>query len=545
MSVSNTVDALTYTTPIPAGNIYVGPGQFLGEYSSLNLVGKSDRETKVTYEFSGDNVNWDAAMTKTLEPFSNTNTSVVIVAKYCRIVIENLDLTDQTFLRVYTYGSDDNSAINALIQKIGSLNAVLDVGNAPVSKWGDVPAADVIPVRCYSFDSGLSTLITQGITSGYRDLRVKSHTGTGTSAQVDFTNGILLSNGNEPDEATVVETDKERIHMGCAMVARFTARFNVVQDSTLGIQIAAGIASPGGGARYGFGFFSTNNNTINPQQIQIVILDPQVGVIVLRKSEWNGDRADGTALLPPLNFLSNQEFEISYTYAGNIVFRISNPSTGYYVTVHTFRKLNDSQNAGVPGGNYFGMRMNVTIVPGSVVGPGVRSGVEVMSYSLTSMGKRALHRDPFSTSGSVSGEGPGIVDVLNLRNSTDLLLTTFPGCFPRLKIKSLNVVDTSGHTTPLQIFVYKNPVFLIPGVWTQPDPNSNAERSSGNGYVVPPSPALYNWTIPSDGTLNYTFDPPIHMDSSDDVATQGDVISFAVLGPGNTGAIFSILWELA
>lgn len=54
------------------------------------------------------------------------------------------------------------------------------------------------------------------------------------------------------------------------------------------------------------------------------------------QTSWSDDQADGTKDLPSLDFTKGNVFEIQYQWLGygEIFFRVENPSTGRYVTVH-------------------------------------------------------------------------------------------------------------------------------------------------------------------------------------------------------------------
>ena len=91
------------TNPLASGEIYTGEWEDIELYDSLILAVKTDRDGKAIIQFSPDAENVDSSLTR----YYNTDQKepphrFTITRRYGRILFENTDTGDQSYLRLQT-----------------------------------------------------------------------------------------------------------------------------------------------------------------------------------------------------------------------------------------------------------------------------------------------------------------------------------------------------------------------------------------------------------------------------------------------------------
>lgn len=374
MSVSDIIKTLSYTTPLTAGSSYTTEKFIGGQYSSLSISFNSDQDTDVLAQFSPDGINWDISIAKSFSAGVGSYENLVVLSKWMRLVITNNSLIDQTYLRVYTYGAIDNTSLNALIQKVGNVNPEIDVGNLPLTAFGDLSVSDTTHHESYVFNAGNTSIPSDNdIQSFNSDLQAGDILGS-VVPRIDFADRCInLKMNGDLNNVNYIQGCTTKYNAGCGVTFRFTGKWSL-SDSDLGATLLVGTGYINNGVRsdfYGFGWSAPGAPcTYDNWGINYVIPG---GSGFIPRTSFNVDKADGTGLLPALDTSKINVFQIKQTYLGGgpIKFYIMNPD-GDWVLVHVL-KFPNSRTSSSARDPSFGFAVFGFIPPGSTITSGVDS----------------------------------------------------------------------------------------------------------------------------------------------------------------------------
>jgi hypothetical protein len=353
---SDNVALLSYTSNILAGVTITTEKVILGQYISVNALPKSDREISVVFQFSGDGANWDYSITNNIPTGSNLVLSTPVVAKWLRLQITNLDLTDTTSLRVYVYGAPSNSAISATIGKVGNEFPFLNVANTYRGPYGEVLAGAPKSKRSYIFTKGTTgSLDTSSWVLPYPGFFTFGHIG----ATLEFSNGDMSINGLTPapgnGPVAFLCGPAVTVAAGAGMSCRFTAYYTQGLKNPSFPGAATELVGMGNGTFptgemdnfVGFGYGDGSLPADDLNSFGVVVIRDRVKTFVPRTS-WNTDKSDGNNIMPALDFSKYQCYEVQMQFASGVMnFNILNPNTGLFLTVHQWRFSNNTNETSI------------------------------------------------------------------------------------------------------------------------------------------------------------------------------------------------------
>lgn len=116
---SDLIPDLQLDSPLDAGDQYTSHKHIAAHYSGLVVNVFTDTAVDITLAFSGDGINWDVQVIKSLPlstwtpPIPTDNfLNTAILCKWVRLTVKNTDVSDQTLLRVRTYGTPTFTGIS-------------------------------------------------------------------------------------------------------------------------------------------------------------------------------------------------------------------------------------------------------------------------------------------------------------------------------------------------------------------------------------------------------------------------------------------------
>ena len=144
---SDNIATLSTNIPLTPLDSWTSEKVIAGQYSSLVISIKTDQNASLEVQFSGDGLNWDIIDTYPIVANTPVYETIIILQKWIRLVLNNLG-ADMSYLRVYTYGSVQNTNTNAiLVSDIGNKLGNLNIGNFPIDTNGDLSTVGLIPVK--------------------------------------------------------------------------------------------------------------------------------------------------------------------------------------------------------------------------------------------------------------------------------------------------------------------------------------------------------------------------------------------------------------
>lgn len=354
--IGDTIDLLSTTTPLTAGSTWTSSGVVLGTYNSLVVMVKTDIDSTLYVDWSGDNgLNWDASDQHAIVDTVTKRIVITTQQKMIRLRLIN-GAVNQTYLRLFTYGVvTNNSSLVSLVSSI-------DISNLISGLTGrQTQVTQLTPITQYNFGVGqinAGTCNNNPSLTIYSDLN--ANCGAITSPTVGLAGADTLMGGYlflEPSVTdTAVGTVYGRSHSlraGETLIGRFVSSFNV-SDSTGG-SLLVGLIPPQDNTRgsaslstyYGmaFGWFvsapKTNDN------FGIVFGNS----VFVNRLNFNGDKCDGNSTLPELDFTNPAKpnmFQVEISSGGNLRFSIMNPSDNKFVLVHQVTNLHTQLSNPVP-----------------------------------------------------------------------------------------------------------------------------------------------------------------------------------------------------
>lgn len=519
--LSNVVELLSTTDNLASLATYTSNRVLMQEYASIIISVYADQDLVVLVQFSNDSVNWDISVSKNFPASTAGSETLVISGKWCRISVTNLGLSATTALRIYTYASVDNTALNALIQKVGNVSPEISVDNLPTATYGDVMVSKSSAVRSYMMSTGTGGVArNQSWVLPYADIVTNA---TNLSPLLTVAGGLVSLTNVIPGEEVYLSTGGYRCKAGRGIMAQYAAMF---------VQGLKNVGGPGAATEYiGCGNGDVSTMAIN-DFVGFGYGDPSLpsdelgsfGVVYIargvrtfyQRSSWNLDRADGTGVLPLINWATVNTFRVQFQYCGDATLYILNPNTGLFVAVHQIRTAGSLIESNV-GSPTLGLLMYLTFEAGSVPAT-IEDTVSVASYTLFE--EPELHQGGAYEHGSISTTVAGITAetaILSIRCTQ-----TYYGAanLEALVADRLSVASTTG-TKPCVVRLYRNATLAGP-VWTYPYANYIPVETDTTGTLGAPGAktfCLHSLCIAADNDVQIDF---------------GDTHNRVLLYPGDT-----------
>lgn len=344
---SDIIKELSYNVPLLASTNFTTEKIIAGQFSSITLSMAADQDSTALIQFSNDGANWDINVSKNFTGGSSSFENVVILGKWMRITYSNNSITNMTYFRGFVYGSVMNTSLNALIQKIGNVSPEVSVDNIPQSAFGEIVDSGVEPLKQYCFNQG-TTGGAQASTwqSFYGDLKSYSNS---VSMTIRFEGGMVKIRD-------VFVNEKGMFKGGFMPICH--EKNPIVRFSGLFVQGARNVAGPGAMTEYlgifngdvtagtidnayAFGYGDPTLSESSRDSFGIIYFNKGFRTFIPRTS-WNGDKANGTGILPDMDWekLNIYQIEPQHIGGGNVIFKIMNPGTSNFVIVHTIRFAN-------------------------------------------------------------------------------------------------------------------------------------------------------------------------------------------------------------
>jgi len=230
------------TTPLNAGATYTGTSE-LNRGGDIIASCKTDQAGKLYFEFSNDNTNWDSFPPSGFDVAAGIHEfhNAVKAVRYFRVKFTNTSVSNQTYLRLYTYFgqykqlnaplnssvSDDADSIITRSVLMGQTDGG-DFQFVPVTPEGHLEVAIHDPLNPFgsvhteSLSPIFQTDAVYGINSGQIQPTVTSGSGTASGDNNLFT----VSTGTTIySQAVILGRKRLRYRAGQGVVGRFTALY--------------------------------------------------------------------------------------------------------------------------------------------------------------------------------------------------------------------------------------------------------------------------------------------------------------------------------
>ncbi len=185
------------------------------------------------------------------------------------------------------------------------------------------------------------------------------------------------------------------------------------------------------------------------------------------RSQWNGDRGDGTGSLPLMDFSKMQVYKILYQYLGfGIVrFYIEHPSTGEFVLLHSINRVNQFESPS----NLKDPSLSFLIYRDTTIGlanpTGSADAIGCSSFNMSLEGDIVQSNDRICIEGSKSILAGIETVILNIRNDP-----TFYGTQNRRRLHFDYFSIAVDSTKSVVVRIYRNCTLSGPS-WTTPNSN--------------------------------------------------------------------------
>lgn len=530
---SDIIKELSYNVPLAAATNFVTEKIIAGQFSSITLSMAADQDSRALIQFSNDGANWDINVSKTFAGGVSGFENVVILGKWIRVTYFNDSIQNMTYFRGYIYGSVMNTSLNALIRKIGNVSPEVSVDNIPTNAFGDLKESRLVPLNQYCFNNGTSGL-AQASTwqSYYGDLKSYSNS---ASTEIQYNSGMVKIRTITPGDIAMFKgafipicDEKNPIARFSGLFVQETKNITGLGSMTEYLGIFNGDVSAGTiDNAYAFGYGDPTLQWDSPDNFGVIHYNRGVRTFIPRNA-WNGDKANGTGLLPSINWatLNIYQIEPQHVGGGNVIFKIMNPTTSEFVVVHTMRLGNLNTVTEVSHRNmgfFMYMEAEAGVIPVTTF-----DSVGCDNFAIWGQSSARYHNDRFSVVNLKTVSA--ITNIISLRNP--LTVGGLPN-YESIKIDLLTIA--SDGTKSGDACIFKNSDLGAP-VWASPYPTRTIIESDTVG--------VHNGL--GTGDLLYALgfakvsDVIIDLNAHDIIMQPGDYIVFTGRSPSNTDITISV-----
>lgn len=481
-------------TPLNAGATFTGTGE-QNNFPDAFVSCKTDQAGKLYFDFSNDNSNWDTFPPTGFDVAAGVHEAHKAMkgGRYFRVRFVNTSVSNQTYLRLYSYfgsfeqlnspltftpssDSDATTVKSVLIGQTdggdftfvgtdpqGSLNVSI---NDRASPFGELIVANLSPVIQADFVYGInSNLFTSTLTG--------SGTATSTSQM-----GIASTTANASSSSLIQTTRRAKYRSGEGILSRFTAQFTTGaanSTQTAGMRNAAidGWFIGYNGTSFGICY---RRNSIDTWVAQ---------------ADFNGDKLDGTGssgiTLDPTKI---NIFQLSVGYLGvrGCVFQVLNPDTKSWATFHEYSFVNTTadQTQSVNPTMTFGIQATNTTNATNIV-------VKVGSVGVFIIGARERIGSTYGLNNNKSISTTE-TNILTIRNNTTLNGFTNQA---QIRVRSLSVA-TAG-SVPVVFKLTKNATLGGTPSYTDVDATNSCASRDIAGTTVTGGNTQFNTVVGSNG----------------------------------------------
>jgi len=270
LSISN-----NSTTPLNTGITFTGTSE-LNNTPDVQVSCKTDQNGILYFDFSNDNVNWDTfpvsgfPVTAGIHEFHNA----VKGPRYFRVRFTNSSLSNQTYLRLYTYYGTFRQLNSPLLRTINSDDDATTVRSILLGetdggqfKYVPVDTNGHLEVALHSPRLPFGSIHTESLTPifqadavyGINDGQFQPTTTSGSGTVTDTDNLFSVQTGTTIySQAVLLGQKRLRYRAGQGVVGRFTALYTAPAANSYAI---AGFGTASDGVYFGYGDTNDLTNT--------------------------------------------------------------------------------------------------------------------------------------------------------------------------------------------------------------------------------------------------------------------------------------------
>lgn len=376
-TIGDIITQLSTSTPLSSfgstGDTWTSQSIVMAEYNSISLIFFSDKNSRITINWSADGVHWDFIKTYVLEANTQDQISMITYSKWCYITIQNLAGSAQTILRSNVYATVSNNAVTSNIQG-DTANVLPEFSVKNSFDYNNFQSQHVeswSPQFCYNF-AGLTGGLTGAspigdFYAGYDSLQFSTSSSTGLGDNYWYFDGSSIMLGqpalDQNFQTMVRDTKFLKLYSGIGNRIVFTASFLRVNAPNVGgvsgtadLLVGAGYASNFDGTGVTnpildglfFGYEGVNGNYPQYQNSFGIFYFNNGVKEFIAQSAWNVDRCDGGGPVPAMPVInatgwqSANTFSFSFGLNGSILCYVQNPNNNKFQLVHVIQYGNSS-----------------------------------------------------------------------------------------------------------------------------------------------------------------------------------------------------------
>lgn len=511
---SDLVEDFSFSANLLAGQSYTSPKAILGQYVSISTLVKSDVEVLVTYQFSADGANWDYSIVKNFSASIGSWDSTGVLSKWTRIIIQNNDISNSTFLRVYSYASTASTALSARLTKIGNFSPEVAVdsftGMQTKAATGGLSVSSLTPWPLNQFDQGRHVATTARIWNGvvledYFAYKINLFATSLLTSSFSTSNNalVLCGMGGFAGDHQVVQFDyaignkagQSNSYIFSSVFSNLTAGdykqlLGVFVKPDLSITaIESGVGIGWNGTEYGLAIYYDTTETFVTQ------------------NSWNQDHLDGNGKSnATVDFELPNLWKIALIDLCNISLFWYNPSVGDFIPVHTYRAANtlSVQPLSSQGGQFL-LQMEKLTTTNHLLSLDYQVG----NFSFGAFAESSLTpANPLCYGKTIAGVTNTLVTAFALQNNY-LMNNKYMAVACRLKNLILSCVPAAGGgaTASVIVSIYLNPTFSVAPTWVKLSPSgSPIYHNNSTGTVGSTGVLVYEFSVVGSGDSKHELD---------------------------------------
>jgi hypothetical protein len=468
-TIGDTIDLLSTATPLTAGTSWISSAVVLGQYNGLNVMVKTDQLSSLKVEWSGDNgINFDFSDDYIINPLDDRILAISVKQKTCRFTIRNDSGSNQTFLRMFTYGVLPSNSV--VVSDISDIN----VNVTSDTSYGDLVVNEPYSLHEYNFYSGTSTPVTalsNTLITSYPDIFTLASASADNTCAVDNVNHCLyLTTGSANGHGASIQGSSNNVPVASTFQGRLCVSFTYGNTSNTSLQVGFGYSGSNSSPQ---AFSSSTDGVyIGWKDAGVHTYDNFsfiVGSTVIPRTSFNQDKMDGSGF-PVIDLTQPNIFVIIMTCVGLYSLYALNPYKRDLVLLHVESRLNNATRPMKPPTGLvihaFNNANPVTECRCNVFGVKMLADIVKENFSI----------QPVNLFANYLGGGDRLVAVFRTH-------ATFAGSaqnYYSTMITSLNVV-TDG-ISPIFLKFYLDGT-VVGGAWSQPHPYLPIEINTTATYT--------------------------------------------------------------
>jgi hypothetical protein len=504
--LGDTISLLSTTTPLTSGNTWTSSAVVLGMYNSLVVMVKTDVDSTLYVEWSGDNgINWDGSDSYPIIDAITKRVVVTTQQKTIRLRLVNGG-SNQTYLRLFTYGvTTNNSSLVAILGSISIANLIAGLSG------GSSQTTQLVPITEYNFSITSSSVATNCLNNSnpsiFGDLYANGNNanaqwGIYSPASNQDKYLYFLPSNTDLSEG-IIQGRGHRLRGGETLTCRFIGSFGVCDsvNSTL----LMGLMGTTSNTAYSTSLPLNIGGTFGWIQSPIKTND-NFGIVYgngtrVVRTNWNLDKADGNSVLPSINFTDSAKpnyFQVELTSGGNLRFSVMSPSTNTFIPVHQVSSLNFGILNLVP-------EMCFTIY--GLQGSGRTTGTDQVSLISAVILSDLPFVIPTSNCAQISYDiavSGAVITPIALRNSP-----TYGGVYSQSPVNLKSVSITTSGLSPVTVSFIADCI-VTGGTWLAPTSGLAFKvpiQNNITGTITVPAPAntIYQYELAANDSITIEY----------------------------------------